>query len=209
VVFENNFKNGRRMFRLIRCAALALALAPSAGHVQDLEAGLAAAQAGDFATALREWTPLAAQGNAAAQFNLGVAHYVGLGVPQDFAEAEKWLRLAAEQGHADAQSYLGVMYYVGLGVPQDTTEALIWYRLAAEQGVADAQYFLGLMYKNDRGVPQNDITAYMWTNIAAENGAEKAEYLRETLAAKMTPADVSSAQKRARACMESNYQDCD
>jgi TPR repeat protein len=169
VVFENNFKNGRRMFRLIRCAALALALAPSAGHVQDLEAGLAAAQAGDFATALREWTPLAAH----------------------------------------AQSYLGVMYYVGLGVPQDTTEALIWYRLAAEQGVADAQYFLGLMYKNDRGVPQNDITAYMWTNIAAENGAEKAEYLRETLAAKMTPADISSAQKRARACMESNYQDCD
>ncbi len=36
---------------------------------QDYDKGLAAAQSGDFATALKEWRPLAEQGNAEAQLN--------------------------------------------------------------------------------------------------------------------------------------------
>jgi len=36
----------------------------------DLQKGLTAYQNGDYATALREWTPLAEQGDADAQFNL-------------------------------------------------------------------------------------------------------------------------------------------
>ena len=42
----------------------------------------------------------AEQGNAAAQYNLGVMYDNGEGVPQDYAEAAKWYRLAAEQGEA-------------------------------------------------------------------------------------------------------------
>ena len=38
----------------------------------DFQKGLIAYQSGDFATALREWTPLAEQGDALAQFSLGV-----------------------------------------------------------------------------------------------------------------------------------------
>ena len=38
----------------------------------DYQKGLTAAQSGDFATALREWTPLADKGNADAQYNLGL-----------------------------------------------------------------------------------------------------------------------------------------
>ncbi len=34
--------------------------------------GVAAYERGDYATALREWRPFAEQGNASAQFNLGV-----------------------------------------------------------------------------------------------------------------------------------------
>ena len=41
---------------------------------QDFQKGLAAAQAGDFATALQEWTPLAEAGDAAAQYNLGIMY---------------------------------------------------------------------------------------------------------------------------------------
>ena len=77
---------------------------------QDFGKGLVAAQSGDFATALKEWQPLAEQGNATAQSNLGVMYYNGKGVIQDYAEAFKWYRLAAEQGYATAQSNLGVMY---------------------------------------------------------------------------------------------------
>ena len=41
---------------------------------QDFQKGLAAAQAGDYATALQEWTPLAEAGDAAAQYNLGIMY---------------------------------------------------------------------------------------------------------------------------------------
>ena len=103
---------------------------------QDFQKGLAAAQAGDFATALKEWKPLAEAGDAVAQFNLGVMYDIGDGVPQDYAEAVKWYRLAAEQGYVAAQYNLGTMYDNGKGVPQDYAEAVKWYRLAAEQGDA-------------------------------------------------------------------------
>ena len=62
---------------------------------------------GDFVTAIREWEPLAKQGNARAQNNLGSMYGLGEGVLQNDKTAIKWYRLAAEQGHANAQSNLG------------------------------------------------------------------------------------------------------
>jgi uncharacterized protein len=58
---------------------------------QDLQKGFSAYQAGDYATALQEWKPLAEQGNATAQYNLALMYGNGRGVPQDYAEAVKWL----------------------------------------------------------------------------------------------------------------------
>ena len=49
-------------------------------------------QKGDLATALREWRPLAEQGDAKAQYNLGVMYDNGKGVTQDYKEAVKWYR---------------------------------------------------------------------------------------------------------------------
>ena len=40
----------------------------------DFDEGMAAAKRGDYATALREWRPLADQGEARAQHNLGVMY---------------------------------------------------------------------------------------------------------------------------------------
>ena len=76
----------------------------------------------------------AGEGDADAQFALGVMYESGRGVRQDLSEAVKWYRHAAEQGDADAQFNLGNMYAEGRGVPQDDTEALKWYREAAVQG---------------------------------------------------------------------------
>ena len=56
----------------------------------DFQKGLTAAQSGDFATALREWTPFAEQGIADAQYNLGQMYRNGQGVPQDYKTAVKW-----------------------------------------------------------------------------------------------------------------------
>ena len=64
-----------------------------------------------------------AQGNASAQFNLGLMYANGDGVPKDAAEAVKWYRKAADQGNAHAQFILGVMYANGEGVPKDAARS--------------------------------------------------------------------------------------
>ena len=60
---------------------------------------------GDYAKALRLIRPLANDGDASAQFNLGLMYTTGQGVQQDNAAAALWFRKAAEQGYAPAQSY--------------------------------------------------------------------------------------------------------
>jgi len=113
----------------------------------DWEKGLTAYNRDDYATALREWTPLAKQGDARAQYNLGVMYDNGQGVSQDYKTAVKWYKLAAEQGYAPAQFNLGFMYDEGQGVPQDYKTAVKWYRLAAEQGNYSANNFLKRLEK--------------------------------------------------------------
>jgi TPR repeat protein len=98
------------------------------------EEGVAALQRGDFATALRLLRPLAASGNADAQFNLGWMYANGKGVSRDDKEAIVWHRKAAEQGNAYAQAALGVMYGNGYGVPQDYGQAIIWIRKGRRPG---------------------------------------------------------------------------
>ena len=96
--------------------------------------GLAAVEAGDYATALRKWRPLAEQGNTYAQFYLGTIYERGHGVSQDYKEAVKWYRKAAEQGPVEAQNNLGIMYRDGLVVPQDYVQAHKWFYIAGTNG---------------------------------------------------------------------------
>ncbi len=49
----------------------------------DIQAGVDAHNRGDYDTALAEFRPLAEQGKASAQSNLGVMYEKGRGVPQD------------------------------------------------------------------------------------------------------------------------------
>ncbi len=105
----------------------------------QFDAGLAAYNRRDFATALRLFQPLADQGDASAEFNIGQMHYAGQRVSQDFAAAASWYRKAADQGFASSQFTLGTMYENGQGVPRDNATAVTWYRKAADQGYASAQ----------------------------------------------------------------------
>ncbi|MEK9947016.1 MAG: tetratricopeptide repeat protein, partial [Alphaproteobacteria bacterium] len=104
----------------------------------DFQKGLTAYDSGDYATALREWKPLAEQGDADAQFNLGLMYNNGQGVPQDYKTAVKWYRLAAKQGLSNAQYNLGFMYATGTGVIQDNVYAHMWWNIAASSGNKDA-----------------------------------------------------------------------
>lgn len=76
----------------------------------------------------------AENGDALAQYNLGVLYDTGDGVPQDHNEAAKWYSKAAEQGLAVAQHNLALMYSKGEGVPLNYVLAYKWCNLAASQG---------------------------------------------------------------------------
>jgi uncharacterized protein len=108
------------------------------GWGADFQKGWNAYKSGDYATALREWTPLAKQGHASAQYYLGFMYYHGQGVPQNYKTTVKWWTLDAKQGDPAAQYKLGRMYKNGRGVPQDDKTAAKWYRLAAKQDYGDA-----------------------------------------------------------------------
>ena len=154
--------HGSSELRSAWTALFVLVTTAVAAHAGPLEDANAAHERGDDETAIRLIRPLADQGNAIAEFDLGMMYDSGLGVPQDYAEAAKWYRRAGDQGYAEAQLSLGVRYHWGRGVPQDDAEAMKWYRLAASQGHVGAQYNIGLAFANGFGVAQNFVEAMKW-----------------------------------------------
>ena len=128
----------------------------------DFETGEAAYQRGDYATALREWQPLAMQGNAMAQARLGGLFHHGQGVPQDYVQARQW------------------------------------YERAAARGSATAHINLGRLYESGHGVRQDVVLAYKWYTLGAAHGDPLGAELGETLAKRMTPAQLFQAQQRVR-----------
>jgi TPR repeat protein len=182
--------------------------ATTSAWAQDFYKGFRAYDSGDYATALKEWRPLAEQGDVMAQDSLGFMLKNSEGVVQNYKEAGKWFRLAAEQGLAEAQFYLGLMLSNGKGVVQNYKEAVKWYRSAAEQGLADAHNNLGAMYWRGEGVIQDNVMAHMWLNIGASNGSTEAAKNRDIVASHMTAADISRAQQLARECVAKNYKGC-
>jgi uncharacterized protein len=78
---------------------LGFAAPAAAGPLEDADAAL---KRRDYATAVRLNRPLAEQGNANAQYNLGTFYDNGLGVPQDKVRAYMWFSLSAAQGREGA-----------------------------------------------------------------------------------------------------------
>jgi len=77
-----------------------------------------------------EFLRQADKGTTRAYFYVGAAYTAGVGVPQDYTEAEKWYRKAADlELHAGLEA-LGLFYQLGQGVTQDRIEAQTWYLIA-------------------------------------------------------------------------------
>jgi len=115
----------------------------------DFQKGLDAAMNRDYVTAFKEWKPLADQGDATPQFQLGWLYQEGLGVTQNYKTAINWYKQAAEQGYAYAQNALGRLYENGQGVTQDFSRAYLWYTLA------------NLLWDPDAKVGQNRVSKKM------------------------------------------------
>ena len=199
-----------KILRATLTAALLMLVLARAALAGPFEDAIAAYEAGDYATALQLFRPLADQGDVKAQYRLGVMYFHGLGVEQEYAEALNWLRKAADQGDAEAQTGLGLLYNTGaresssawmrerIGI-RNAAEAVKWFRRAADQGNVTAQVLLGGMYLDGEGVPEDFVAAHMWYDLAAAHGDNtSAAEQRQRIATLMTPAQIAEAQKLAR-----------
>jgi TPR repeat protein len=147
----------------LRCLLIIFSLifgSALAGMAQDLSKGSHAWMKEKWAAALREFVPLAQQGDAVAQFFVGTAYMNGSGLKQDYVLARKWMRMSADQGNASAQYVMGVFYSDGIGVPQDFATAVRWFRRSVERGFVvgypgTAHYMLGHAYAAGDGPGQD------------------------------------------------------
>ena len=126
------------MYKVALAISLTFVSFPAQSKAQNFDVGLAAAQKGDYATALQEWRPLAEQGYAAAQANLGVLYDGGMGVPQNYNKAASWYRAAAEQDNVRAQRGLGWIWVRHLQFSEPHLDTYItahmWLNIAAANG---------------------------------------------------------------------------
>ena len=168
----------KRIFNTIFLCLFLPIFSFAAGNFQK---GYEAHLRGAFSAAIKAWGPLAAQGDAAAQFNIGNLFVFGKGVREDNVQAAYWYNKSAEQDNVNAQYALGWMYENGEGVKKDLVKALLWYKKAADQKHSGAQTNLGWMYENGKGVELDHTQAVFWYKKAAKQGSYKAKQMIEEL----------------------------
>jgi len=159
--------NARILLAASAVFSMIFAAAPASA---DVKAGVDAWQAGNFARAVAEWRPLADQGDADAQFNLGQAYKLGRGVPTDMRIAQSWYEKAANQGHGQSQAILGLIKFQN----GDRAGAMPWLRKGADAGDARAQYVLGTAMFNGDLVSRDWPRAYALMTRAAAQGLPQA-----------------------------------
>lgn len=155
-------------------AAGLIVLAAAAALAGDFESGYAAYQKGDFARALSLWRPLAEQGHALAEYNLGLMYAEGRGVAEDQAEAKRWFAKAGAQGVVEAQFNLAGLYLAG--AEPDYAAARTWLRRAADTGLDRAQHTLAKLYQYGLGGPADQERAFHYFSLAAAQGHLGAMY---------------------------------
>ena len=160
----------RSWLRRFLVCAFTILLCSRLSAAADLEAAKRAYQQNDYATAFKEFTPLAEQGNEEAQLFLGKMYMIGQGVLKDPAQALKYFKASASKGNADAQFFLGSMYLL----PQtDIGEGVKWLRISAEQGNQDAQWLLGKTYmQGAKELTRDLVQAEMWLRLASNKNLE-------------------------------------
>ncbi len=116
---------------------------------------------------------------AEALYQLGLKHYEGKAVRQDFPKSAELFKRAAGLGSSKAMQQLGILYYNGApGVEKNPIEAIRWFRKAAREEMRWALYYLGKAYSEGVGVEKDETEAIEWYDKAAKKGVTPAQVQR-------------------------------
>ena len=180
----------------LSCQILVFVLAAGSGVARaGFDDGLRAYRAGDFATALKQWGPLARKGDARVQYYLGRMYQNGEGVEMDAVKAATWYNSAAKKGHVHAQYELGMIFRRMALTEFDYENAVKFLTDAAKQGHPRALFTLGQMYRDGEGVEADTVRAYVML-FAASRKIKEARGPRDQLAKRMTAKQFALAKKQ-------------
>jgi len=154
-----------------------LALLSISAWSSDFDNAVASYNQGNYVQALNGFYVLAKEGDADAQYNVGLIYAKGLGVKADKAQAMEWYEKAAKSGNGEAAFNLGLIYSnMGEETPQRYERALRWYQLASEKGVSQADNNLAAFYLEGTGVEKNNIKALELFKKAAQKENANAQF---------------------------------
>jgi tetratricopeptide (TPR) repeat protein len=125
---------------------------------------------GFYKEAIAHWEKAAAQGDAYANYRLGVEYLDAGIVPRDVQKAAAFQKRAADLGDPRGMFELATLYEYGQGVEQSDEQAAKYYLMAAERGLAEAQHNIATMYETGTGVERDLIQAYKFYGLAREQG---------------------------------------
>ena len=117
----------------------------------------------------------AERGDIIGQYNLGWAHYNGVGIPTNYPVAHRWFVKAAARGDAAAQDYLGLMHEYGQVVPKSLTEARAWYKKAADRGSDLGKLHMVNLLLDDK-TAASDALALAYVNPLVAKGSDDAQF---------------------------------
>lgn len=112
----------------------------------------------------------AINGDAEAQWRLGVALDQGASNAADLTEAVEWFQKAMAQGNAKAHASMAMMYATGRGVPVDFALSRELYSRAAKLGEAHGFYGIGILHARGEGVEADIVEAHAWMMVASSLG---------------------------------------
>ena len=123
----------------------------------------------------------AKSGSSSAQFEVGVAYFLGIGVEVDQVKAVEWFQKTDDPA---ANFYLGDCYYFGLGgLKKDRSAAYAAYLFATRTRADDhfyiareACYAVACAHDKGEGVRADPESALNWFKAAAKEGHRAAQF---------------------------------
>jgi TonB family protein len=114
------------------------------------------------------------------------------------ANSQKFFDLSekAKAGDADAEFELATAFFEGREIAKDESQGMVLLERAARSGLTRAEFQLAERTYGDGNNAEKYIEAYLWYALAQRSGAEQADTKIRELEARMTPDQLSEAQKR-------------
>ena len=153
----------------------------------------------NYDQAFQQFTVLAKQGHAKAQYNLGLLYAQGIGTSKNLRQALYWYKQAAQQKHINAMYNIGYLYQHSKKPVQDYKAAMQWYLKAAQRGSRSALVNIGEMYFYGQGMAKKDyIKAYAWFSLAASRGSRRGFHNKDLMSLRLPPMDLSRGESLYR-----------